>query len=117
MAGLNCDRVTCIMDKLRTDNPLKDEYFKVNGTQRAQYLLGILNSKYGGTDEEKMALVNLAILETVILPRERQAKIPDDHLKMAIDTELFNNYPWGRVSYNALCHSLKKSKHYAANKT
>jgi len=84
--GLNCDRVPLIHDKLRSDNPLKDEYFKVTGTQRAQFLLGILNSKFGGSDEERVALINLAILETMILPRERQAKIFDDLLKMAIDT-------------------------------
>ena len=36
---------------------------------------------------------------------------------MVIDTELFKSYPWGTVSFNALCHSLKKSKNYAAEKT
>ena len=87
------------------------------GTQRAPYLLGILQSKFGGSDEEKVALVNLAILETMILPRDRQAKIPDDQLKMAINSDLFKTYPWGTLSYNALCRSLKRSKNYAAERT
>lgn len=105
---MKCGPIPDIDNDLRPDNPLKDEYFMVSGTQKARYLLGMLSGSFGGSDEDRIALMNVCILELMVLPRELKVEINDKHLRMAADPQLFSSYPWGQVSYNALCASMRK---------
>jgi hypothetical protein len=80
----------------------------VSGAQKAKYLLGMLSDSFGGNDEDRIALTNVCIAELILLPKELKVEINDMHLRMAADPDFFAAYPWGRVSYNALC-GLKTS--------
>ena len=116
ITGLQCGPTPNVKDLPHIENRLENVYFTGEASKRPNHIMALLAvPTLGASDEDRVALVNLAILSTMVLPKQDNTNIKDDHILLANDPRLFNDYPWGRVSFEALCASMKKSGNFIPN--
>ena len=109
ITGLQCGPTPNVKDLPHIENRLENVYFTGEASKRPNHIMALLAvPTLGASDEDRVALVNLAILSTMVLPKHDNTNIKDDHILLTNDPRLFNDYPWGRVSFEALCASMKK---------
>lgn len=72
----------------------------------------MLHSDIEAADEGCVAIANFAILETMILAKRNNINTKDEHTLLANNAEIFTDYPWGRLSFEALCNSMRKSANF-----
>lgn len=59
-------------------------------------------------DEDMVKLALLYFLEAVLLGKDHKNRISKEHVKLLDDMDAFNNFPWGRRSYDMTLSSMKK---------
>ena len=116
ISGLQCGPTPNVKDLPHIENMLEKLYFTGEASKRPNHILALLAlPTLGASDEDRAALVNLAILSTMVLPNQENTNIKEEHILLANDPRVFNDYPRGRVSFEALCASMKKSGIFVPN--
>lgn len=113
MTGLNCREFT--PDELEEHNRARDytpksmfanKFFKkMKKVSTLEVVAAFLGAR-DATNNEKVMLAKLVFLETILLPKQERSSINTRHLDIADNSETFDNYPWGRVSYEKLIESI-----------
>ena len=113
MTGLNCREFTS--DELKQHNSSRkytpkgkfaNKFFKKMKKVTNLELVSILLGAKNATNEEKVMLAKFVFLETILLPKQEKSSINMRHLDIADNSDAFDNYPWGRVSYEKLLESI-----------
>ena len=117
ITGLNCEPIPNIDLKALTKNySLKDRFFEKMKNIRGDILKSVWTNLKIATDEEWVQLANLCLLELFFLAKTENLCITADHVLIASNLEVFNNYPWGRVIFEQTAESVILANKNAANK-
>ncbi|KAL9458079.1 hypothetical protein AB3S75_007019 [Citrus x aurantiifolia] len=110
ISGLNCGKYP------RLDISQKDEDETVcdallNGETRFtnQQLEKAFLAADTANDMQMVKLAMLYFLECVLLGKERKVLIDTSHIHMVDHFETFNNFPWGRKSFNVTLSGMRRA--------
>ena len=114
--GLNCDEIP-VPNEENLGNNLAGRFMPIRDMQIPGTLLVLLKSIIQANDEEMVSVVNLAVVEHVLMPKQPKVLIQQEHLQLAANPGEFGEYPWGRASFNALCSSMHSLSMKLSSKT
>ena len=83
-------------------------YFETLKSMTMHYLNTMFNISTVGTDEDRIQMAKLYILESFLLPRQESLSIEWDYVLMVDDDELFGSYPWRRVAFDLLLEFMNR---------
>lgn len=109
ISGLNCNKYPFIFKKNLPESTTKRKFFRKGKSVSRKSLNDVFRANKGGKDEEIVRLAKLYCLESLLIPKKVENNIDPYHLKMVDDPELFDNYPWGRLSYEMTIEYIKRS--------
>ena len=66
---------------------------------------------------DRIRLIYLAIILCVVLARDEKANIPLKYIKVVMDLEKVQKYPWGVAAYDLLYNSITKTRDNLKDKT
>ncbi|TYK28604.1 hypothetical protein E5676_scaffold2030G00160 [Cucumis melo var. makuwa] len=69
----------------------------------------MFNISTAGTDDDLIKMAKLYFLESFLIPKQECLSIDWDHIIMVDDDEVFDGYPWGRVSFELLVDFMNRT--------
>ena len=108
ITGLNCGPLLQVnMEKLK--GRLLGKYFKNEDIISRSRLTYIFNDSKKVKDEDRVKLTKIYFLENFLLGKQLTTGVDVEHIKLVDDEIQFDSYPWGRIGYQVVIDSIKKS--------
>nr|ABD65088.1 hypothetical protein 27.t00109 [Brassica oleracea] len=63
------------------------------------------------TRVDRVRLIYLCIIMGVVMGKDEKVNIPHQYMKLAMDLEKLQNYPWGLYSFDFLLKQIDKTRH------
>ncbi|KAA0067175.1 protein Ycf2-like [Cucumis melo var. makuwa] len=109
ITGLRCHEIPDINhEDIKGGGRLKGVYFENLKTVMRQYLNVMFNISTAGTDDDRIKMAKLYFLESFLIPKQECLSVDWDHIIMVDDDEVFDGYPWGRVTFELLVDFMNK---------
>ena len=108
ITGLKCHKEHDLLvhEKDNVDN-ICDVFMGGNHEFTQKQLQKAFSTAHSNDDTLMVKFAMLYFLESVLLGKEPKNKIDDLHIRLLDNFKEFNNYPWGRLSFEATMLSLK----------
>ncbi|KDO36934.1 hypothetical protein CISIN_1g037031mg [Citrus sinensis] len=110
ITGLKCHKEHDLLvhEKDNADN-ICDVFMGGNHEFTQKQLQKTFSTAQSNDDTLMVKFAMLYFLESVLLGKEPKNKIDDLHIRLSDNFKEFNNYPWGRLSFEATMLSLKNT--------
>lgn len=110
ITGLKCHKEHDLLvhEKDNTDS-ICDVFMGGNHEFTQKQLQKAFSTAQSNDDTLMVKFAMLYFLESVLLGKEPKNKIDDLHIRLLDNFKEFNNYPWGRLSFEATMLSLKNT--------
>lgn len=109
ITGLNCGELPAIdMSKIQKAK-FSRRYFGDEKTIRRTKLHEVFEEMDKGRNKDVVKMAKLYMLETFILGKQIRTGINHEYTLLIDDKKQFDQYPWGRVSYEITIDFMKKA--------
>ena len=93
---------------------INKKFFSGSKSVKGKEITMIFSGSIEASDEEKVKLAKLFLLECVLLSKQK-AGIDMTHMKMVNDDDVFDLYPWGRLVFEHTIGFFKRATTSLAN--
>ncbi|XP_024028424.1 uncharacterized protein LOC112093705 [Morus notabilis] len=108
ITGLNCEEIPEPNMVLKASKKMGLlEHFKAQVVLVADLNKLLTENKIKGSDKVKIVIVYF--LAQVLISGDEKKTVPLDWLSYVDDLDFFNNYPWGKVSFECTLQSLRNN--------
>ena len=116
VTGLNCGDYPPVPIRALPEGNLKKKFFK-NHNAVTRKMISDTFEKKKCNDDDLIKLAKVHILENLLLGKSDHTNIYLNHLNMVDNDELFDKYPWDRLSYEMTIDSVKNGLNYIHSDT